>query len=166
MQASRLKPHLQYLAYVLRHKYHVFWGCLQLGVPLWRALIHDWTKFTPIEWGPYVKRFYGPKPPVLGKTGYLHRIGDDMAFDRAWDHHWQNNPHHWQHWVKDDPAHNYHFPPEEMPETYVREMVADWKGAGLAQGKPDLKGWYQANKDKMILHPKTRQLVEALLEAM
>jgi hypothetical protein len=29
-------PHLRYLAYGLRHKWHV---------PLWQALIHDWTKF-------------------------------------------------------------------------------------------------------------------------
>jgi hypothetical protein len=43
--------------------------------------------------------------------------------------------------------------------------VADWTEAGRALGKPDTHGWYEANKDKMQLHPATRQLVERLLEA-
>jgi hypothetical protein len=52
-----------------------------------------------------------------------------------------------------------------MAETDVREMVADWMGAGRALGKPDTRGWYEANKDKQQLHPETRALVERLLEA-
>jgi hypothetical protein len=52
-----------------------------------------------------------------------------------------------------------------MAETDVREMVADWMGAGRALGKPDTRAWYEANKDKMILHPATRRRVEMLLEA-
>jgi hypothetical protein len=51
----------------------------------------------------------------------------------------------------------------EMPERYVREMVADWAGAGRALGKPDTRGWYEANKQNIILHPATRARVETLL---
>jgi len=54
-----MQPHLRYLAYVLRHKWHVFIACRGLHVPLWQAIIHDWTKFLPCEWFPYVQRFYG-----------------------------------------------------------------------------------------------------------
>ena len=51
-----------------------------------------------------------------------------------------------------------------MPQDYVREMVADWTGAGLAQGHgDDVVPWYQANKDKMVLHPATRREVETLI---
>ena len=39
-------PHLRYLSYVLRHKWYVLWAGLWLGVPLWRLLIHDWSKFS------------------------------------------------------------------------------------------------------------------------
>jgi hypothetical protein len=42
-------------------------------------------------------------------------------------------------------------------------MVADWIGAGLAQGKPDVLGWYLANEHKMLLHSDTRASVERLL---
>jgi hypothetical protein len=45
-----MQPHLRYLAYVLRHKWHVLIACRGLHVPLWQAIIHDWTKFLPCEW--------------------------------------------------------------------------------------------------------------------
>lgn len=49
----------------------------------------------------------------------------------------------------------------KMPDKYVKEMLADWIGAGMAiHGKNDVKSWYKANKDNMILHPETRQWIE------
>ena len=50
-----------------------------------------------------------------------------------------------------------------MPERYVREMVADWVGAGRALGKPDTRGWYEANRRNIVLHPDSRAMVERLL---
>lgn len=55
----------------------------------------------------------------------------------------------------------------EMPETYVREMVADWAGAGRAiTGSWDFKGWYLGNKSQIILHPKSRELAEFLVDEL
>ena len=51
-----------------------------------------------------------------------------------------------------------------MPEKAVLEMVADWRGAGRAiSGKDETKEWYAKNKDNMILHTATRNLVEKML---
>lgn len=151
-----IKPHLQYLWYVLRHKWYVLLAGLKLNVPLWQLIVHDASKFSAIEWSPYVNRFYGAKPVVLGTTGYMHKSGDDLDFDAAWEHHWRNNPHHWQYWLDNGI-------PAEMPEVFIREMVADWRGAGLTQGKPDLREWYTANRDKIVLAPRTRQLAERFI---
>lgn len=52
----------------------------------------------------------------------------------------------------------------KMPERFAREMVADWVGAGLAQGYNDPWTWYANNSYKILLHPETRVLVEKLLE--
>lgn len=152
-----IEPHLQYLSYVLRHKYWVLWAGLRLGVPIRQLLVHDFSKFSLVEWFPYVSRFYGPKPPTLGSTGYLHKTGEDTAFDQAWEHHWRNNPHHWQYWSNDRET------PDKMPMRYLTEMVADWIGAGLTQGKPDIQGWWEANKNKIKLDPETRLHVELVL---
>lgn len=50
-----------------------------------------------------------------------------------------------------------------MPDVYIREMVADWRGAGRALGKPDTIGWYKQNAKNMLLHPDTRSRVEEIL---
>lgn len=159
--------HLRYLAYVLRHKWHVFYAGRRLGVPLGRLLMHDWTKFTPAEWGPYVRRFYS------GNNSKWEKDSDPQEWKDAWAHHWQHNPHHWEYWTPRNPAQwvftDRSYTPDEydtplpMPSTYVREMVADWYGAGMAQGKPDIAGWYAAHGHRMHLHGETRALVKHLL---
>jgi len=46
----------------------------------------------------------------------------------------------------------------------IREMVADWLGAGRAiTGEWEAVAWYGKNKDRMMLHPETRGKVEILL---
>ena len=50
--------HINYLKYVMRHKWYVFLACMRFKVNLWQAISHDWTKFTPSEWFPYVHTFY------------------------------------------------------------------------------------------------------------
>lgn len=171
-----MKAHWQYFKYVLRHKWFVFLACRKLGVPLWQAIIHDWTKFTPGEWFPYVHGFYNPdgsKRQLYVATkirsedgwtmlGYRYQQAIQDAFDRAWLHHQKVNPHHWQYWVliNDEDG----TVPLEMPENFILEMIADWDGAGRAiTGKSDPVGWYEKNKEKMLLHQKTRSIVEYLL---
>jgi hypothetical protein len=56
--------------------------------------------------------------------------------------------------------------PDPMPDVYRREMLADWIGAGRAQGKSNTWEWYEANKDKIMLHPETCEWIEAQLSEM
>lgn len=145
-----MKHHLNYVRYVLRHKYYVFIGCMKLNISFWQALIHDWTKFQPIEWRGYVQRMRD------NKNSTWQSVDDTPEYKAAWEHHWHNNPHHWEYWVTDGVA-------AAMPEKYVREMVADWHGAGSAQGKPDIAGFYAATKHRRTLHPATTKRIEELL---
>lgn len=146
-----MKAHLRYLSYVARHKWFVFRAGLKTRAPLWRLVIHDWSKFTPAEWGPYVRSFYGKE----GRTPAVR-----AAFDAAWLHHQHRNPHHWQHWVlQEDEGGKKTIP---MPVKLVREMVADWAGAGRAiTGKWEVASWYRTNRHKMALHTQTE--VERLI---
>jgi hypothetical protein len=145
-----VSAHLRYFSDVARHKWFVFRAGLKTGAPLWRLLIHDWSKLTPVEWGPYVRTFY---------AGDLVRPGE---FDRAWLHHQHRNPHHWQHWLlrlDDGPTEAL-----RMPVPLVREMVADWMGAGRAiTGRWGVADWYEANRDRIVLHPEVRVQVENLV---
>ncbi len=153
--------HLKYLSYVVRHKWFVFVECCKLGIP-WRGLTHDLSKFLPSEWFPYVEHFYGSGTGIKtgrDSTGYYKAgaSGKD-AFDFAWLLHQKRNRHHWQWWMLPmDQDEDRTF---EMPIKYRLEMLADWRGAGRAQGNPDVAGWYAKNGQKMTLGPKTREWIE------
>lgn len=152
-----MKPHLHYAWYVIRHKWFVLVAGRRVKAPLWRLLIHDWSKMSRAEWSPYVRSFYGPwkyseRPPEVVAT-----------FDAAWLHHQHKNPHHWQHWVlREDSGATKAL---EMPEGFIQEMVADWMGAGRAiTGRWDVKTWYAKNRNVIVLHERTRMLVDMLIE--
>lgn len=178
-----MRRHLAYARYVIRHKWFVLLESIKLGVP-WLGLIHDWSKLLPSEWFPYAYTFYTRK----GSKMYE----ETPAFVRAWMKHQHRNKHHWQYWLNveifplpdtsvlvwdrgeasvvfgDDwlPCDGMITVREPMPDRYRREMLADWIGAGRALGKPDTKAWYLANKDRIKLHPETRQWIERQLGVM
>lgn len=151
--------HWNYLKYVVRHKWFVFIAGIRIGVPIWRLIIHDWSKFGRTEWTPYVHSFHtykGNRTPEVR-----------LAFNSAWLHHQNHNPHHWQYWVIRDDFYDTELVRVrvlEMPEHFTREMVADWAGAGRGiTGTWDFKQFYFNNEYKMYLHQNTRDLVVKLL---
>ena len=155
--------HLCYLKYVLVHKWFVFVAACKLGIP-WLGIIHDWHKFRPSEWGPYVNHFHGKKAKkvIRDETGYYKPTDTgDPAFDFAWLLHQKLGRHHWQWWVLPEDTEGMKILP--MSDRYRREMLADWIGAGRAQGKTDTRAWYLKNGHKLQLHPDTRKWVERML---
>lgn len=160
-----MKAHLAYLRYLLRHKWFVFLECLKLGIP-WQGIVHDWHKFLPDEWFPYVHYFHKPDGTLRQRrsdTGYYKPTDTgDPRFDFAWLLHQKRGRHHWQWWVLPEDNEGVKILP--VPSRYRKEMLADWRGAGRAQGTPDTKAWYLVNGDKIQLHPETRRWIEAQLE--
>lgn len=152
-----MRAHVRYLRIVLRHKWFVLVAGLRVGgIPTWRLVVHDWSKFTRAEWSPYVRRF------ASGRAGQLDHAADPAEWNAAFAHHVRHNPHHWEYWLTS--GHVLQDVPTEMPEPYAREMVADWMGAGRGYtGRWDVEDWYEANRDLMKLHPQTRALVERLI---
>jgi hypothetical protein len=148
-----LKAIWGYFAYVCRHKWYVFLEGRKLGLGVWQLIRHDLSKFGLKEFIPYMNKFN------------RHLKGDrhQRAFDVAWLHHIHVNPHHWQHWILTNDTEGVKV--LRMPEPFVKEMVADWRGVGRALGKgaENAVKWYLENKDTLALHPQTRSRVETLL---
>ena len=151
-------PTLKYALLTLKHKWFVFLAGRRLGVPVWRLIIHDWSKFTPSELPHYGRRFFGGDP-------------DQEGFARAWVHHQNHNPHHWEYWVTRS-DHRIGISGDsnnavalDMPEDYVREMVADWCGASRAYtGSWSILKWVEANIGKMNLHLMTKAYALMLVQ--
>jgi hypothetical protein len=162
-----MKQYINYLWYILKHKYYVSVECFKEGL-YWRGLVHDLSKFLPSEFIPYANFFYN-KP--RDNTGYYKSTDTgDKAFDFAWLLHQKRNKHHWQWWIL--PEDGGGVKALRMESVYVTEMICDWIGAGKAQGffspKNDryfeTRKWYKANGDKMNLHHSTRTQINYILE--
>jgi hypothetical protein len=148
----------QYLAYLERHRRFVLEEAVTLGVAD-RGLRHDLSKYEPDEFDAYAAYFYGDwrnEPTWVQEEVRQH-------FDRAWLLHQKRNEHHWQYWVlrEDDGATKALL----IPEPALREMLADWRGAGRAilGDKADTAAWYAKNRERIILHPESRAWIEAHL---
>jgi hypothetical protein len=167
--ARTVRAHLKYLRYVLLHKLRVFQAGRRTEAPLWRLIVHDMSKFRPSEWGPYTRFFYGPTRRESDAPGPAEAEATD-AFDRAWLLHQHRNPHHWQHWVlREDSGATKLL---DMPDPLVREMVADWIGAGWViknrQGFEDafrgMLEWWAEKRQFILLSGATRQRVFGIME--
>jgi hypothetical protein len=139
---------IPYVFQVLLHKWFVMLAGLKVGnIPLWRLLIHDWTKFLPVEFWVYRKRFTGKKY-------------SEHEWVEAKNHHKLSNPHHWEYWISNSV-------PIPMPEVFVREMVADWMAAGRSyKGSWDIQPWLKRNSYRIKIHEKTLLRVNEILRSV
>lgn len=157
--SGNFRPTCKFLWRTTVHKWWVLRAGLRTKAPLWRLVIHDWTKYTPAEAPHYGRRHYGAKDDILG-------------FVKAWNNHHKTHKHHWE-WYIPVTAHRLSpvkaGQPLPMPEWAVREMVADWLGASKAyEGffPETLAGWdwYHKEERSMRLHDETKALVDVVLE--
>lgn len=115
---------------------------------------HDESKYTQEEYKAYDDYFYGGNRSFDVKR----------AFDYAWLHHQHHNPHHWQYWVLTNDDEKDGTVALEMPEEYVYEMIADWWTFSWRNDSLlEIFDWYEEHRNRMILHKKTRKLVEDIL---
>jgi len=153
-----LKHYIEYLKYVLRHKYYVFIETYKHGI-IWRGIVHDLSKFRFDEFKTYSEYLYNPDTIVthqeFQKIVFLHK---------------RRNKHHWEYWVLKDHA-KFEETVFPMDSVYVLEMICDWIGTGKAVGNHspkndqylEVRKWYSENKDKLILHPYTRNFIEDII---
>lgn len=137
---------MKYLIEILKHKCFVLVAGIRLGgLPLWRLMIHDLSKFSPAEFIPYRRRFE------------LNNCSED-DWGRAWIHHIRHNKHHWEHWVSGQQE------PRKMPDSYVREMVVDWLAAGRSyNGSWNIQPWISHNYNRIKLHPESKTYLITVL---
>ena len=110
---------------------------------------HDASKYGEEEFGAYRDYFYDPE----------HHSRSSEAFNLAWLHHQNHNPHHWQYWVLINDVDEPQVHPLDMPFKYIMELLCDWASAGRHYGNTAYS-WYQQQKDKLIITDRTRDILE------
>lgn len=144
---DRIRRHLGYFWYLVKHKWYVFYFGNKLGVSWRRLAVHDLSKFLPNEWYSYSYYYFGKHATEQD------RLNAEQQYRHTWTIHFSRNDHHFEWWNG-----------EKMSEQATREMVADWVGAGVAKKKPDIIGWFSRWKYRDKVHPETMVRVEQLLE--
>lgn len=162
-----MKQYYKHFITISKHKFYVMKFCFKCG--LYRqGLLHDLSKYSPIEFLNGVKYFNGKKSPIDVEKSM-------KGYSLAWQHHKGRNPHHWEYWIDNigDNAKNGN-PPDaiEMPLNYVFEMICDWIGAGIvySKSKPSYNApydtpinYYKEHSSEKLINSNTTILIEKLL---
>lgn len=154
----------RYMKYVERHRsnmvnaYTEMLACpavLELGNEVLimlkqRVILHDISKFKTEEFDAYRKHFY----PINKKE----KENNLENFERAWQHHYDVNAHHWQH-----RRHNTEFNKND-PEQVVNvlENICDWIAVGYTYKNRPYQ-YYEKHKDVIELCPEERAFFEHII---
>lgn len=116
--------------------------------------LHDMSKYSDIEFGPYRLKWYPTTDESLALEDENLYYQMRQMYEEACKHHIQNNPHHPGYWVNEDGT------IRDMELKYIIEMMCDW----LSFGK-DIRAWYsKAEDEKSAMSAKTKEIVEELME--
>lgn len=145
-----MRRYAAHLRRELKHKWFVFIECSKLGIP-WLGLIHDWSKFTPGEFFPYARNYYTKDGVQLPKQEAL-----TDEYNVALLQHLNSNKHHPEYWILKGQV-------LAMPDRYRKEMLADWLGYEQTNHVETRELYYRL-RDDIVIHPETREWIEAKLE--
>lgn len=119
---------------------------------------HDNSKYSDEEFDAYRKNFY----PINNEEKESNK--DD--FDKAWEHHYRNNDHHWQYWTDDDTNLK---PFSEQNEREIRlaylEMIIDWTAMGYKFGDTAYQ-YYKEHENEIKLYPQLKDWIINIMEEL
>ena len=139
------------------HKRLVMKLCFRCGYYR-QGLMHDLSKYAPIEFFTGVRYFQGNRSPNA-------RDREQNGYSAAWFHHKGRNRHHWEYWTELTRG---QCVPVKMPVRYVIEMWCDRIAATIVYEKEKYTdrsalNYFLRNNDNVIIHQDTKDLLELLL---
>ena len=139
---------------IITHKWWVFYYACRLGIPF-RGFMHDWSKFSPIEFFESVKYYQGSSSPIPA-------CKEANGYSLAWQHHKGHNPHHYEYWIDNIDNGG---TPIKMPYKYVLEMIADYLAAGKTYQKENFTfkseyEWWKSQRQLRNMHEDTKMFLD------
>ncbi|WP_066452567.1 DUF5662 family protein [Anaerotruncus rubiinfantis] len=149
-----------HLCTINHHKWLVMKHCFAVGLYK-QGLLHDLSKYTPVEFMAGAKYFQGSRSP-----NEAERL--EKGYSAAWLHHKGRNKHHLEYWIDYSPREDFRMAGMKMPVNYVAEMVCDRIAASKtyrrgAYTDADPYEYFLHSRDHYLIHPETRALLEELL---
>jgi len=146
---------------VCRHRQIVRRECAACGI-FWRGLVHDLSKYSPVEFVASARYFQGDRSPIE-----MQKAAE--GYSAAWQHHKGHNAHHWEYWTDFDE--NGQVVAYKMPYRVVVEMVCDWIGAGMVYSGEKWEQsapleYYDRVRAGRHFHPETEALILRFLNCI
>lgn len=164
---DRLSGHFKTITH---HKALVTKTCFRVG--LYRqGLLHDLSKYNPVEFLPGVKYYQGNRSPISAEK-------EEKNISEGWLHHKGKNPHHFEYWIDygivrtDSPEGKkkitFQLMGMKMSKRYVAEMVIDRLCASKNYQKEKYTDahpleYFMKGSQAMLMHPETEYLTRYLL---
>lgn len=150
-----------HLKTINKHKWMVLKYCFRCGLYK-QGLLHDLSKYSYPEFSVGAKYYQGDRSPNNAER-------EEKGYTSAWLHHKGRNKHHLEYWIdynldKNDPP----LAGGPMPIKYVVEMLCDRMAASKNYNPETYDDgaaleYYLKGREKYLLHPKTKELLEMLL---
>lgn len=121
-------------------------GDTQLNI-MYDVANHDLSKFSQEEFLQYQQNFF----PV-GET-------NKEGFASAWQHHKDNNPHHWENWATTD------FDDPNEWKRHCVGMVIDWVAMGF-YFNDTAEAYYEKNKDRIEIPEEAIMLIHEIFDRL
>lgn len=144
------------------HKILVMKNCFRVGL-FRQGLMHDLSKYSPVEFGTGVKYYQGDRSPNAAER-------EEKGYSEAWLHHKGRNKHHFEYWT-DYNIQTKTIQPVKMPMNYVIEMFCDRVAASkiyMGDKYTDRSSldYFLRAKGRMQIHPETSDELEFLLRML
>ena len=156
MKASNIRKHFKL---VCHHKWEVFKLCCRAGIPV-QGLLHDMSKFSPVEFWESVKYYHGHRSPLAVSR-------EVNGYSKAWLHHQGRNKHHWEYWIDGYIHGGYGC---IIPFKYACEMICDMIAASKVYKAeaytPDCPlTYFKAQTYGRFVHPQIQAFMNAAFTA-
>lgn len=143
------------------HKFWVGYYCFKAKL-YWRGLVHDMSKFHPVEFFESVKYYQGDRSPI-------DKCKEVNGYSKAWLHHKGRNRHHYEYWCDNFDKGTTCI---KMPFTDMLELVCDYLGAGRAyMGKEftyekEYEWWKSWKCPCSKMHDESKQFLTTVLKKL
>lgn len=149
-----------HLTTITKHKILVTKGCFQIGLYK-QGLLHDLSKYTPVEFLAGVKYYQGFRSPINEEK-------EEKGYSQGWLHHKGRNKHHFEYWIDFGVDPKQGLIGVKMPRRYLAEMFIDRVSAGKIYQKERFNvssplDYYLHGKTYCLMHPDTAWMLEKLL---
>jgi hypothetical protein len=137
-------------------------GCFKIGLYK-QALLHDNSKYSPIEFLVGCKYYQGMRSPNNAER-------EVKTYSEAWMHHKGRNKHHYEYWT-DYSMDGRGIIPVTMPKIYVAEMFVDRVSASKIYEKQNYNQtkpleYFLKGKNHYSISPQTSEEIEMLLSML